>query len=234
MRRIRWGLTGLGAYGVAMAAVGVLAAVGSASPASLAADGDPQRPSGRVLAQAPVLPPETGDGAGLGTATRAAPPARVGRTARGQVTPFRPTRLILPDGAGAAVDPAGVRGDGSLVVPEDPRRVGWWNGGAQADDPFGGVVIAGHVDSRAFGVGVLARLKTVRTGDVVRLTAGRHSASYRVTSIRQVRQARLAADTDVFRQDVAPRLVLITCGGAFDPVRHRYTDNLVILADPVP
>jgi hypothetical protein len=47
-------------------------------------------------------------------------------------------------------------------------------------------------------------------------------------------QAEFAARTDAFRQDVPPRLVLVTCGGSFDPVRHRYQDNLIIYARPSP
>jgi sortase (surface protein transpeptidase) len=121
-----------------------------------------------------------------------------------------------------------------MVIPEDPAEIGWWNGGALAGDAFGSIVVAGHVDSRRFGLGVLAELKTVRQGDVITLRSGDRSLRYRVTASQRVRQARLAGDTDVFRQDVAPRLVLITCGGVFDPVRHRYSDNLVIVAEPVP
>jgi hypothetical protein len=33
--------------------------------------------------------------------------------------------------------------------------------------------------------------------------------------------------------DGEPQLVLVTCGGAFDPVRHRYQDNLVVIATPL-
>jgi len=31
----------------------------------------------------------------------------------------------------------------------------------------------------------------------------------------------------------APRLVLITCGGRFDPVARSYEDNIVVYAEPV-
>jgi hypothetical protein len=48
-----------------------------------------------------------------------------------------------------------------------------------------------------------------------------------------VPQARLAEDAGLFRVDGEPQLVLVTCGGAFDPARHRYQDNLVVIATPL-
>jgi hypothetical protein len=161
------------------------------------------------------------------------PAAGAGATASGQPQSFRPALLVLPDGASAPVQPAGVHADGAMALPEDPRRVGWWTGGAQAGDPFGSVVIAGHVDSRVHGLGVLARLTSVAVGDTITLTSGASRLRYRVTGIDTVLKARLAEDADVFRQDVPGRLVLITCGGAFDPRRHSYEKNVVILATPV-
>jgi hypothetical protein len=147
--------------------------------------------------------------------------------------PFVPARLRLPSGRTAVVRPAETSGDGSLLVPEDPSRVGWWTGGARAGDPYGSVVLAGHVDSRRFGIGVLAELAGVRRGQLVQVVADGQSRSYRVASVRRVRKARLAAGTDVFDQSGAPRLVLVTCGGAFDRSTHTYADNLVVVATPV-
>ena len=38
--------------------------------------------------------------------------------------------------------------------------------------------------------------------------------------------------TTCSRTDGPAQLVLVTCGGAFDPVRHRYADNYVVVAAP--
>ena len=225
------GLALVGGYAVSVAAAGVLVAV-TAGPGTATA-GAPAEP---VLREAAVLAPLGAGGRPAQPDARTDPTVPIapeGRTAAGQLRPFRPTRLVLPGGASAAIVAVGVHEDGSMVIPEDPRQVGWWNGGALAGDAFGSVVVAGHVDSRRLGLGVMAGLRTVEPGQVVQLAAGRRTLRYRVVSTDRVRQARLAGDTDVFRQDVPPRLVLITCGGAFDPVRHRYTDNLVIVAEPV-
>jgi hypothetical protein len=159
-----------------------------------------------------------------------APPPVV---AGSQFPTFRPVSVRLPSGRVTPVEPAGVRDDGSLAVPEQPTVLGWWTGGALAGEPFGGVVVAGHVDSRRLGIGALAEIRTARPGQTIALTGEGRSLTYRITSIRNVPQARLAAGTDVFAQDVPHRLVLITCGGPFNRSTHHYTENVVMLADPV-
>jgi sortase (surface protein transpeptidase) len=146
---------------------------------------------------------------------------------------FAPSRIVLPDGTGAPIVPVGLHPDGALVVPDDVGVVGWWTGGSKVGERFGSVVVAGHVDSATRGVGVFAELKRLVPGQVVELVAGGLRARYRIASATRVPQARLAEDAGIFRVDGEPQLVLITCGGAFDPVRHRYQDNLVVRATPL-
>jgi hypothetical protein len=156
----------------------------------------------------------------------------VGRELGSQAA-FVPATLVLPDGTSASVVPVGLHPDGALVVPEDVRTVGWWTGGSRVGDPFGSVVVAGHVDSADRGLGVFARLTRLVPGQVVELAAGPARARYRIASATLVPQARLAQDAGIFRVDGEPQLVLVTCGGAFDRERHRYEDNLVVIARPL-
>jgi hypothetical protein len=230
------GLAGLGAYGVCTAVAGVLVGIGF-GPGPLPPASIQNGTLGRELAAAPLLPalttsPAQRPGSRSRSDVGAVPSAKVGRVTGAGVS-FRPTQLVLPGGRSAPVLDSGVHADGSLVIPEDPATVGWWNGGALAGDAFGSVVVAGHVDSARYGVGAMAQLKTLKTGDVVDLRSAGHSQRYRVAVRKELPQAELAGRTDAFRQDIPPRLVLITCGGAFDPNRHRYQDNLIIFADPV-
>jgi hypothetical protein len=229
----RTGLVGLGLYGASTAVAGLALAVGFGPglPPSLA-----EGVSARSITAAPVLPAQS-----VGSTGRAPSPSVPGavpsaHVARGTVagSPFRPAQLLLPGGGTAPVRNSGVHPDGSLVIPDDPAVVGWWNGGALAGDAFGSIVIAGHVDSARYGLGAMAQLRTLKVGQVVELRAGTKRLRYRVSTRRSLPQAELAARTDAFRQDIPPRLVLITCGGAFDPVRHRYQDNLIIVAQPAP
>jgi hypothetical protein len=159
------------------------------------------------------------------------PPGRIGTPAQSQRIRFVPQRIVLPGGADAAVLPA-TTVDGRLQVPA-ARRVGWWDGGAQAGDPFGSVVLAGHVDSKNEGLGFFARLLGVRRGDVVVLQGSGHTASYRVVSIVSVPKDALATKSGAFDQTVDHRLVLVTCAGAYDATRGGYENNLVVTAVPM-
>lgn len=223
----------LGVYGTWLAAAGVLGAVGlGAGTAQGAASAGPAR----SLAPAPVVPASPGVGASS-PARPAGPVAPVPSASEGRELPapatFVPTAVVLPDGTGAPVVPVGLHADGALVVPDDVRTVGWWTGGSRVGEPFGSVVVAGHVDSATRGIGVFAELKRLVPGEVVELTAGTQRARYRIVSATRVPQARLAQDAGIFRVDGEPQLVLVTCGGAFDPGKHRYQDNLVVIATPL-
>jgi hypothetical protein len=75
-------------------------------------------------------------------------------------------------------------------------------------------------------------LPRLRAGQEVALSAGRRTVRYVVVSGGLVPQAQLSRTSGLFRGDGDPQLVLITCGGAFDPVRHHYADNYVVVARP--
>lgn len=224
------------AAGIGVAVLVGLAGCGGGTPSQPAAAAVAATPTrgpgwnlagGSLSAQPPVAPAAVPRGSvgGRGEAARPAGPA--------DYVGVVPTSLRLPSGSTALIRPAGVHRDGSLAVPDDPQQVGWWTGGAAAGERYGNVVIAGHVDSARFGVGVLAELRSARKGQRLQLSGQGRSVSYRVTSVRVVKKAKLTAGNAVFAQNRPQRLVLITCGGPFDRRTHRYQDNVVIEADPV-
>jgi hypothetical protein len=129
----------------------------------------------------------------------------------------------------AGVEAAGVGRDGSLSIPEDPRRLGWWIGSARPGDRDGTVLIAGHVDTAADGRGALFRLEDLAMGARIIVRAGDHDVVYRAVARRSYRKSRLPAD--LFRSDGAPRLVLVTCGGRFSG--GAYARNVVVYAEPL-
>ena len=242
--------TGLGA----LVAVGLLAGCGSSpstldttlggsssvvsasrTAASPGKSGSGQTPGGAAFELAPTRAPSWADAEAPPPNASAASPPWTADPARdvSSVRAFIPESLILPSGRTVVVHPADVAPDGSLVVPPDPAQAGWWTGGARAGDPYGGVVLAGHIDSRAFGIGAMAELVHATTGQTVTVTAGHHVLSYRITSSREVPKATLASGTDTFSQDIPARLVLITCAGQFDPRRHTYAENLIVVATPL-
>ena len=144
----------------------------------------------------------------------------------------QPVRLRIDDvDLDVEVRPTGVAEDGSMRLPETTRRAGWYRFGSTPSDRAGATVVAAHVDTRSEGLGPFARLASVRRGDriVVRDRAGDEHA-YRIVSRRHVARTRLPVD-DLFDRDGPPRLVVLTCGGAYD-ARNGYHDNIVVIAEP--
>jgi len=129
------------------------------------------------------------------------------------------------------VRPTGVAKDGSMELPDTVRRAGWYRFGATPSERSGTTVIAAHVDTRSEGLGPFARLTSARRGDRIIVTdrSGDEHA-YRLLSRRQIDRTRLPVD-DLFDRDGPPRLVVLTCGGAYD-ARSGYRDNVVVIAEP--
>jgi hypothetical protein len=122
--------------------------------------------------------------------------------------------------------------DGSLQVPSDYARAGWFTGGPVPGRP-GPSVIAGHVDSRA-GPAVFFRLRELRAGDVVtvRMSDG-GQLPFRVDGVRQYPKANFPTAA-VYGPVPGAALRLITCGGSFDRTVRSYRDNVVVYASRQP
>ncbi|HLL62835.1 MAG TPA: sortase [Propionibacteriaceae bacterium] len=158
---------------------------------------------------------------------------REARPAASDRSRFAPERIDLPDGASADVVPVATVGR-ELVVPEEPGKVGWWDGSSYVGDDYGSTVIAGHVDTLDRGVGFFVRLWKAEVGERIVVSAGNARQAYTITKLRQVPRTDLVDDEEVFAIDGPPRLVLITCTGEFRPERGGYSRNLVVVASPVP
>jgi LPXTG-site transpeptidase (sortase) family protein len=139
-------------------------------------------------------------------------------------------RLSIPRlGVDAQIVGIGVV-DRTLDVPLDPKVLGWWTGSAQPGTGTGSVVIDGHVNYDGVA-GALSVLPQLHVGDHVTLTRGTNRLSYRVTALRTYVKAD-GLPAEMFRQDIAERLVLVTCGGPFDAGTGNYEDNVVAYATP--
>jgi hypothetical protein len=223
----------IGLYGAALAVTGVVAAAGFGSGSAPADRSLLDGTLGRSVQPAPVVPAQSGSAGRTPPVAGSVPAASVGTELPARPGVFVPTRVVLPDGTAAPVVPVGLHDDGALVIPDDVRTVGWWTGGSKAGEAFGSVVVAGHVDSATRGIGVFAALRRLTPGQVVELDGAGHAARYRILSATQVPQAQISRGAGIFTVDGEPRLVLVTCGGSFDRARHRYQDNLVVLATPL-
>jgi hypothetical protein len=151
----------------------------------------------------------------------------------------RPTRSVPPVavdieaiGVNAEVDEVGVdTGTGQMEVPQPADRLGWYRFGPGLDATAGSIVIAGHVDDES-GPGAFFRLGDLEPGDSIEVTGvDGETRTFEVVA-REVHHKSEVPLQQYFARDGAPRLTLITCGGAFDRDSGQYRDNIVITAVP--
>ena len=169
-----------------------------------------------------------------------------------------PVRLVIPfasrnhpEGVTAPIsaDPLTPRGD--LFVPPDPRTVSWAQEDAAPGAGRGTAILVGHVNYVVDGRVVRGALSDLaeyandhvgRTFTVV-LADGRE-LTYRITGGEQYDKDELAAQPQLRRvlydQESAfgpepgtGRLVLVSCGGAFDVGSGNYEDDIFLSALPV-
>jgi hypothetical protein len=154
------------------------------------------------------------------------------RTTKGSVASVAiPSVLTVPRlHIRAPLIPMDVRAGGELGIPDDPRDVGWWRGGAWPGSSRGTVVLAGHVDTARDGPGALFHVAELEPGDRIDVLTDQGTRPYAVVARRSFHKADLP--NDVFAATGRPRLVIITCGGTFDSRSRHYTDNVVVYALP--
>jgi hypothetical protein len=172
-------------------------------------------PTGRTAA--PVAPP--------GPTTSA--PVLGSTSAPGRVSP--PIRIDIKSiGASAPVDPLVLNTDGTLEVPKDFSRAGYYTG-RPMPGAIGPAIIAAHVDSET-GPAVFYRLRDLKPGDDVSVT--RADGTEVLFSVDKVEQhAKDAFPTDaVYGPTPGATLRLITCAGPFNSSARHYRDNLIAFA----
>lgn len=238
---------------LASALIAVLATVGlgcaaAAAPVSSPPAGGLGPTSDRVLAPASVELSLRTTAKSPVPAARPLPVTRRAPDRSGPPVPVRPATAANAPAAATrddhpvriridAVDvevrivPTGVAEDGSMALPDTVRRAGWYRFSPTPGSRAGSTVIGAHVDTRSEGLGPFARISGADEGDRIVVTdRSGEDHRYRVETVRRISRARLPVD-DLFDRDGAPRLVLITCGGAYD-ARYGYLDNVVVLAEP--
>ncbi len=146
-----------------------------------------------------------------------------------------PTRLVIPAiEVDAVISPVGLEptaGEESTVAVPGAHDAGWYEYGSAPGQP-GATVLAGHVDLDGLR-GVFWSLDSLAAGEIIEVHMSDDSiARYRVMRGTTFSRDDLPSD-ELFRQDGAPALHLITCGGAFNRNLGSYESNLVVTAAPV-
>jgi hypothetical protein len=124
----------------------------------------------------------------------------------------------------------GIDDDGELEVP-DETEVGWYEYGSAPGLP-GSTVLAAHVSWNG-AIGPFHDLGTLEPGARVEVEAGDGSTrTYAVVERAIYDKDELPRDR-IWRTTGDEMLVMITCGGDYNPDIRRYRQNIVIYAVPV-
>jgi hypothetical protein len=124
----------------------------------------------------------------------------------------------------------GLDDEGGLEIP-DETEIGWYKYGATAGRP-GSTVFAAHVNWRG-SQGPFAQLGAVEPGDEIEVALEDGTTrNYVVTERTMYGKFELPKDR-IWRNTGPEELVLITCGGEFNPEIRRFKSNIVVYAVPV-
>jgi hypothetical protein len=158
-----------------------------------------------------------------------------------------------PDGLHAQVTSNGLNADGTLFVPDNPKTVSWANQDAAPGSARGTVILTSHINFVIDGklvIGAFTDLAEYARDDIgkrftVTMADGSRT-TYEVGAGREYNKAQLAADPtlriDLYNQTKqygasgqprTSRLLLVSCGGAFDNASGEYDDNVFLYALPV-
>jgi hypothetical protein len=164
--------------------------------------------------------------AGGETGLTAPPPATVLQT---DVTePGTPSRIVIEAiDVVADVEQVGLAVDGTLALPTDPARAGWFTGSSLPGES-GPAVLVGHLDSDD-SAAVFARVYQLEVGNHVTVQSpGGPTRTFTVTKVTWHAKESFPSEA-VYGPTPDPQLRLITCGGKYDH-DTGYSDNVVVFA----
>lgn len=141
-----------------------------------------------------------------------------------------PSQLLIPGiHLDMRIKPVGVNDSGQMDLPDRPEILGWYRFGPAPGAARGSAVLAGHVDSRQYGIGPLAAVNQLQRGEPIVVTSEQGARHYQVDDVKRVSKRRLDL-TQLFARDGKPQLHIVTCGGDYDPARGGYQDNVIVTA----
>lgn len=129
----------------------------------------------------------------------------------------------------------------TLAPPEDISQIGWYHASAEpGSDGEGTTVMTGHVNYDGV-IGFASLFSRMQAGDEITVTT-ENGDEHRYRVKQDVYQVPKTLDEeyvsmteDTLQRASGPNaLVLLTCGGAFDPNSPLgYQDNMIVVADPI-
>jgi sortase A len=139
-----------------------------------------------------------------------------------------PARLIVPSlKINASVQDLGINAIGNMQAPDNFVDVGWYKYGT-VPGYIGSAVIDGHVDNGLGLAGVFLKLNTIQVGaDVYVQTEGGDMLHFVVSNVQAYPYQSVPVD-QVFAENDAARLNLITCDGTWVNGQDTYNERLVV------
>jgi hypothetical protein len=133
------------------------------------------------------------------------------------------SELTLPSWSDSfTVVPVALTPERALIPPDDINTVGIWEQGARPGAGQGAVTLVVHRDSLEQGAGPFAELEKLPLGATVELDGH----NYEMVEVVDYVKERLPAET-IFDQHGPEKLVIVTCGGDFDPAGNGWDSNVV-------
>jgi len=153
---------------------------------------------------------------------------------RAVIAPNAPVSVAIDElGVRAPVDPVGIYEDGSVEIPEDVSRVGWYRFGSDPAQGEGSTVIVGHRDGFDQGAGAFYSIAGLDIGDAIEVELADGSLRDYEVVAREVVAQNLLPTSDLFAENGPERLTLISCIGYFDRDGDGYRENVVVTAVPI-
>jgi LPXTG-site transpeptidase (sortase) family protein len=150
------------------------------------------------------------------------------------IAPNAPVGVAIDKlGVRAPVDPVGIYEDGSVEIPEDVSRVGWYRFGSDPAQGEGSTVIVGHRDGFDQGAGAFYSIAGLDIGDAIEVELADGSLREYEVVAREVVAKDLLPTSDLFAENGPERLTLISCIGYFDRDGDGYRENVVVTAVPI-
>jgi hypothetical protein len=210
-----------------------------------------------LAGRSPAPANTSADPPGLPAADRAAI-AAASAQARRLNKPGVPVELVIPiptpnhpNGVHARVTANALNQDGTLHVPADPTTVSWARQDAAPGSSHGTAILTSHINYVINGhlvIGALSDLALYAQqaiGKTITLRLADHRVlHYRIVAGREYTKDQLAASprlrAELYNQKQvygpaghpSGRLLLVSCGGAFDPYTGEYQDNVFLYALP--
>lgn len=163
---------------------------------------------------------------------RAAEPVPIVKTDPQQAkVRVEPTRIVIADlGIDMPVTALGLTETRGMALPATARKAAWYRYGGLPGEPDDAALIAAHVGDKE-GPGPFSALGTARPGTAVTVELSDGSLlDYVVVDVAQLSKQRI--DVPQTLASARGMLVLMTCGGRWNPETQHYEDNVLAWAMP--